>query len=154
MTAQSGLGFSGIVAINIPDGGATGTVLTKLTGDNYDYDWQPGGGGASTLQDAYDNAPAPPQITVNAGQPITIDIPAAGNDVFALRASYNTGFRAPTPAQSNATRTQTLGFNGGLVQGGRIPPTNPVAAFYGGMNSNRKNRRAQVPESRSSLWTT
>ena len=45
MTAQSGLGFSGIVAIQIPDDGAVGEVLTKLTADNYDYDWQPGGGG-------------------------------------------------------------------------------------------------------------
>jgi len=45
MTAQSGLGFSGIVAIQIPDDGAVGTVLTKITADNYDYDWLPGGGG-------------------------------------------------------------------------------------------------------------
>ena len=49
MTAQSGLGFSGIVAIQIPDDGAPGTVLTKLTADNYDYDWLAGGGGASTI---------------------------------------------------------------------------------------------------------
>ena len=54
------------------------------------------------------------------------------NDVFAIRASYSTGFRAPTPGQSNATRTETTGFNGMLVQGGRIPPTNPVAVFFGG----------------------
>lgn len=44
MTAQSGLGFAGIVAINIPDDGATGEVLTKLTPDNYDYDWAAVGG--------------------------------------------------------------------------------------------------------------
>ena len=49
MTAQSGLGFSGIVAIQIPDDGATGEVLTKLTPDNYDYDWQAGGGGGPTV---------------------------------------------------------------------------------------------------------
>ena len=89
MPAQSGLGFSGIVAIQIPDGGAPGEVLTKVTADNYDYDWQAGGGGASTLQDAYDNAPAPPQITVNAGQPVTIDLPAATNNVFQLRDETN-----------------------------------------------------------------
>jgi len=47
MTAQSGLGFSGIVAIQIPDDGATGEVLTKLTPDNYDYDWAAGGGGGA-----------------------------------------------------------------------------------------------------------
>lgn len=40
MTAQSGLGFSGIVAIQIPDDGATGTQLTKQSPDNYDYDWE------------------------------------------------------------------------------------------------------------------
>jgi hypothetical protein len=49
MPAQSGLGFSGIVAIQIPDDGAPGFVLTKLTADNYDYDWLAGGGGASTI---------------------------------------------------------------------------------------------------------
>jgi hypothetical protein len=40
LTAQSGLGFSGIVAIQIPDDGATGTQLTKQSPDNYDYDWE------------------------------------------------------------------------------------------------------------------
>ncbi len=45
MTAQSGLGFSGIVAIQIPDDGAIGTVLTKLSADNYDYDWEDPAGG-------------------------------------------------------------------------------------------------------------
>ncbi len=45
MTAQSGLGFSGIVAIQIPDDGAIGTVLTKLSAGNYDYDWEDPAGG-------------------------------------------------------------------------------------------------------------
>jgi hypothetical protein len=40
LTAQSGLGFSGIVAIQIPDDGATGTQLTKQSPDDYDYDWE------------------------------------------------------------------------------------------------------------------
>jgi hypothetical protein len=43
--AQSGLGFSGIAAIQIPDDGLTGEVLTKTTDANYDYDWAAGGGG-------------------------------------------------------------------------------------------------------------
>ena len=47
MTAQAGLGFSGLVAIQIPDGGAAGTALTKLSGEDYDYDWLPGGGGGA-----------------------------------------------------------------------------------------------------------
>lgn len=49
MTAQSGLGFSGIVAIQIPDDGAAGEVLTKITADNYDYDWVAGGGGGGLV---------------------------------------------------------------------------------------------------------
>ena len=85
----SGLGTSGIVAIPIPAGGAPGFVLTKVTGDDYDFDWLAGGGGASTLQDAYDNATAVPQITVAAGDPLTIDIPAASNNIFQLRDETN-----------------------------------------------------------------
>lgn len=54
------------------------------------------------------------------------------NDAFAVRASASTGFRAPTPGQSNVTRTRTEGFNGMLLQGGLIPPTNPIAEFFGG----------------------
>ncbi len=53
MTAQSGLGFSGIVAIQIPDEGATGEVLTKLTPDDYDYDWLAAGGGAAPANAEY-----------------------------------------------------------------------------------------------------
>ncbi len=134
MTAQSGLGFSGIVAIQIPDAGLTGEVLTKLTGDDYDYDWAAGGGGGApddaqyvvlaldatltnervltagtgiaivdggagstvtlnvdlTLQEAYDNLTTVPQITVNATpDPVTIDASVAG-DIFAVRDVANT----------------------------------------------------------------
>jgi hypothetical protein len=53
MAAQSGLGFSGIVAIQIPDDGATGEVLTKLSPDNYDYDWAAGGGGGAPTNAEY-----------------------------------------------------------------------------------------------------
>ncbi len=42
MPAQSGLGFSGIAAIQIPDAGATGQQLTKLSPEDYDYDWAAG----------------------------------------------------------------------------------------------------------------
>jgi hypothetical protein len=44
---QSGLGTAGIVAIPIPAGGAVGEVLTKQSGDNYDFDWAAGGGGGA-----------------------------------------------------------------------------------------------------------
>jgi len=89
MTAQSGLGFSGIVAIQIPDDGAPGTVLTKLTADNYDYDWLPGGGGASTIIVEDEGAPVGvPADTLDfvgagvtasgAGTTKTITIPGGG----------------------------------------------------------------------------
>ena len=128
MPAQSGLGFSGIVAIQIPAFGAPGEVLTKTTAANYDYDWAAGGGGGGgvvtsltltglfgtilnlfqdagvspitidlapivnliDLQAAYDIDTSIPQITVAAGLPLTIDIPVAANDVFALRNAANT----------------------------------------------------------------
>lgn len=53
-------------------------------------------------------------------------------DILAVRASASTGFRAPTPGQSNFTRLTTVLFGGELTQVGLIPPTNEVARFYGG----------------------
>lgn len=51
----------------------------------------------------------------------------------AVRASYSTGFRAPTPGQLNATATSqgldTVTLQ--LFQSGRLSPTNPVAVFLG-----------------------
>ena len=56
------------------------------------------------------------------------------NDAFAVRGSWSTGFRAPTPGQSNASNvtTQFDGDLGELVNQGTIPPTNPVAVLRGG----------------------
>ncbi|MGQ0833998.1 MAG: TonB-dependent receptor plug domain-containing protein, partial [Gammaproteobacteria bacterium] len=56
------------------------------------------------------------------------------NDAFAVRGSWSTGFRAPTPGQSNASNITTQ-FDPGLqelVNNGTIPPTNPVALLRGG----------------------
>ncbi len=56
------------------------------------------------------------------------------NDAFAVRGSWSTGFRAPTPGQSNASNVTTQ-FDtalGELVNQGTIPPTNPVAVLRGG----------------------
>lgn len=53
------------------------------------------------------------------------------NDVLALRASYNTGFRAPTPGQENVTKLSTITVDGELQQRGQIPPTNPIAGALG-----------------------
>lgn len=54
-------------------------------------------------------------------------------DAIALRASVNTGFRAPTPGQSNIADVAT---NIDLVTGGLLltatrPPDDPISLFYG-----------------------
>ena len=52
---------------------------------------------------------------------------------FAARASWSTGFRAPTPAQLNSTST-SQGLDTTTLQlftSGRLSPLNPVAAFLG-----------------------
>ncbi len=53
-------------------------------------------------------------------------------DRIGIRGSYSTGFRAPTPGQSNVTKVSTLTVDGVLRQSGQIPPTNPIAQFLGG----------------------
>jgi iron complex outermembrane receptor protein len=55
----------------------------------------------------------------------------AVTDTFAVRASYNTGFRAPTPGQENVTKVSTVTIDGELQQRGQIPPTNPLAIILG-----------------------
>lgn len=56
------------------------------------------------------------------------------NKHFALRGSFNTGFRAPTPGQSNAfnVSTQFDLVKRELVNNGTIPSTHPVALLRGG----------------------
>jgi len=51
-----------------------------------------------------------------------------------IRATYSTGFKAPTPGQSIASNISTLIDNttGKLVNKGVIPSTSPVALLYGG----------------------
>jgi len=51
---------------------------------------------------------------------------------FNARASFSTGFRAPTPGQSNVTKVSTITVDGELQQRGQIPPSNPIAQFLGG----------------------
>ncbi len=52
-------------------------------------------------------------------------------DTLSFRASYNTGFRAPTPGQENVTKVSTTTIDGELQQRGQIPPGNPIAQFLG-----------------------
>ncbi|MCX2802071.1 TonB-dependent receptor [Microbulbifer thermotolerans] len=54
------------------------------------------------------------------------------NDVLALRSTVSTGFRAPTPGQSNITNVSTVFTDGQLVNRGTIPATNPIAMLKGG----------------------
>ncbi len=52
-------------------------------------------------------------------------------DTVAFRGSASTGFRAPTPGQSNVTKISTVTIDGELQQRGQVAPTNPVAQFLG-----------------------
>ena len=53
-------------------------------------------------------------------------------DNIAIRSTYSTGFRAPTPGQANVTNTTTVFEGGRLINRGTIPPTNPIAQLKGG----------------------
>ena len=55
-------------------------------------------------------------------------------DQLNLRGALSTGFRAPTPGQSNLTNTnQFPSPDGSTIQtNGTIPPTNPISALKGG----------------------
>ena len=55
------------------------------------------------------------------------------SELFAIRGSVNTGFRAPTPGQSNASQVQTNidSLTGAPLTAGIISPNNPVAQFFG-----------------------
>jgi iron complex outermembrane receptor protein len=55
-------------------------------------------------------------------------------ELLAIRATGNTGFRAPTPGQANVSNVTTIVAPGQntLVNRGTIPPTNPIAMAFGG----------------------
>lgn len=57
-------------------------------------------------------------------------------DGVGIRASVNTGFRAPTPGQSNAFQVATNidSVTGAPLTTGIVPPLNPVAALFGARN--------------------
>lgn len=56
----------------------------------------------------------------------------AFNDAFALRGTYNTGFRTPTPGQANTLNvTTTANAQGQLIPSGTYPVNNPVAHTLG-----------------------
>ncbi|MCE7931416.1 MAG: TonB-dependent receptor [Xanthomonadales bacterium PRO6] len=53
------------------------------------------------------------------------------SESFAGRAAFSTGFRAPTPGQANVSQVTTAFIDGELRDTATLPPTNPIAAFYG-----------------------
>ncbi|MGI9206260.1 MAG: TonB-dependent receptor plug domain-containing protein [Woeseiaceae bacterium] len=53
------------------------------------------------------------------------------SDNFAIRGSWGTGFRAPTPGQQGTTNVSTRLPNGFPVATGLFPPSGPVAAALG-----------------------
>jgi iron complex outermembrane receptor protein len=54
------------------------------------------------------------------------------NDAFAVRATYNTGFRTPTPGQVNTLNvTTTSDSTGALVPSGTYPVSHPIALALG-----------------------
>lgn len=52
-------------------------------------------------------------------------------DAFALRGAISTGFRAPTPGQSNTEQVTTSFIAGQLRDTAVLSPNNPIAQFYG-----------------------
>lgn len=54
------------------------------------------------------------------------------SDTVGVRSTYSTGFKAPTPGQSNASNVTTQFVSGVLTNQGTIPSTNPVAQAVGG----------------------
>lgn len=52
-------------------------------------------------------------------------------DSFALRGALSTGFRAPTPGQSNAEQVTTSFIDGQLRDTAVLSPNNAIAQFYG-----------------------
>ena len=64
-------------------------------------------------------------------------------DWFALRAGYNTGFRAPTPGQSNISDVATSidVTTGGLLLVATRRPSDPIAQFYGARPLDRETSK-------------
>jgi hypothetical protein len=144
MTAQSGLGFSGIAAIQIPDQGATDFVLTKLSPENYDYDWLAGGGGGGQV----DSVVGGVNITVDAGDPVNpivnLDAAITGVSVNAVTLDATgvaTNFLDETGAYSVPAGTggQVDSVSGGVninVTGTAVDPIVNLDASIAGVTVN------------------
>lgn len=74
-------------------------------------------------------------------------------DAWALRSTVSTGFRAPTPGQSNIVRTITQMVNGELSETGVLPPTNPIAIALAQVASDGAFSAEPLEPEESVNWT-
>ena len=70
----------------------------------------------------------------------------AVTDNFALRSTLSTGFRAPTPGQSNSVRTSTIVTAGGVLESGTLSPTDPLAIALAAAIPGAAQPKALEPE--------
>ncbi|MBM0106954.1 TonB-dependent receptor [Steroidobacter sp. S1-65] len=74
-------------------------------------------------------------------------------DALALRSTVSTGFRAPTPGQSNIVRTITQMIQGNLSETGVLPPTHPIAISLADVASGGQFSAAPLKPEESFSWT-
>ncbi len=72
-------------------------------------------------------------------------------DDFALRGTLSTGFRAPTPGQSNSVRTSTLVTAAGVLESGTLSPTDPLAIALAAAIPGAPQPEALEPEESTSF---
>jgi iron complex outermembrane receptor protein len=72
---------------------------------------------------------------------------------FGLRATASTGFRAPTPGQSNTVKTTTSIVAGQLAEVGTLPPTNPITASLASVLSDGAITATPLNPEKSTNWT-
>ena len=70
----------------------------------------------------------------------------AVTDNLALRSTLSTGFRAPTPGQSNSVRTSTIVTAGGVLESGTLSPTDPLAIALAAAIPGAAQPKALEPE--------
>jgi iron complex outermembrane recepter protein len=72
---------------------------------------------------------------------------------FGLRGTVSTGFRAPTPGQSNTIKTTTSIVAGQLSEVGTLPPTNPITAALAGVLTDGAITATPLDPEKSVNWT-
>lgn len=75
------------------------------------------------------------------------------SESFGLRGTVSTGFRAPTPGQSNTVKTTTSIVAGQLQEVGTLPPTNPITAALAGVLTDGAITATPLKPEESTNWT-